>query len=297
MENKKLLSYLLKDLSELDELFAESGKNSFDNFEIEFIKNRISGSIRLIKLLIERENNISNEINPEIFTATNQKLPNTEPPTNLVEEKTKGKIEENPAVKTPGVWIEEKATNVFEQEVSGQIEPEIKAVEKVVEKEEVTIVENNITAPEIVQEKIEIEQQIVETQQQNVHIKSEAIQKELELEEDEPVDIHNKRLGDSFLKEKSVNDIRSDDMSKLEHKLSNRPLSSIQSAIGINDRFQYIRELFEGSADNFVKAVTELDSMNDMKEAVDYLQTNFKWKKNEASLKFVNLIKRRFPNE
>ena len=297
MENKKLLSYLLKDLSELDDLFAESGKNSFDNFEMEFIQNRISGSIRLIKLFIERENNIPAEINPEIFTDQNQKLPNSEPLFKKVEEKITENIKENPAIKTPGVWVEEKATKVFEQEVSRQIEPEIKAAEKIIEKEEVTMVENNITAPEIVQETIEIEQQIVETQQQNHQYKSEVIQKELELEEDEPVDLHNKRLGDSFFKEKSVNDIRTDDLPNLEHKLSNRPLSSIQSAIGINDRFQYIRELFEGSADNFVKAVAELDSMNDMKEAVDYLQTNFKWKKNEASLKFVNLIKRRFPNE
>ncbi|HSH20260.1 MAG TPA: hypothetical protein VLA03_07390, partial [Draconibacterium sp.] len=114
---------------------------------------------------------------------------------------------------------------------------------------------------------------------------------------EEPVDVHNKRLGDSFLKEKSLNDLMSGDSSKLEHKLSNRPVSSIQSAIGINDRFQYIRELFEGSADNFVKAVSDLDSMEDIKEAVDYLQTNFKWKKNDTSLKFINLIKRRFPHE
>ena len=124
-----------------------------------------------------------------------------------------------------------------------------------------------------------------------------AVQQELKLEDEEPVDIHNKRLGDSFSKEKSVNDLMSDDISKLEHKLSNRPVTSLQSAIGINDRFQYIRELFEGSADNFVKTVADLDSMNDIKEAVNYLQSNFKWKKNETSLKFVSLIKRRFPNE
>jgi hypothetical protein len=208
-------------------------------------------------------------------------------------------IQENPAVKTPGVWIEEKTTKISEQVVNRKIEPEIITTSATIEENEVKVIENNIIAPEIKQENTtEKEQQvIVETTQQNLHIKSESVQKELELEEDEPVDVHNKRLGDSFLKEKSVNDIRSDDLSKLEHKLSNLPLSSIQSAIGINDRFQYIRELFEGSADNFVKAVAELDSMNDMKEAVDYLQTNFKWKKNEASLKFVNLIKRRFPNE
>ncbi len=300
MENKKLLNYLLKDLSELDELFAENGKNSFDEFEMEFIRNRISESIRLIKLFIERERNANAEINSDsvTFQKQKQKQPIAETPDNKLQGRVKENVVENPAAQTPGVWVEEKSSEVIEQQFNYQIETEEKTFETIVEKE-VTIVENRITAPEIVQEKeIKIEQQvIVETPPQNVQIIQETIQKELELEDDEPVDIHNKRLGDSFLKEKSVNDIRSDDMSKLEHKLSNRPLSNIQSAIGINDRFQYIRELFEGSADSFVKAVADLDSMNDMKEAVDYLQTNFKWKKNETSLKFVNLIKRRFPNE
>ena len=40
-----------------------------------------------------------------------------------------------------------------------------------------------------------------------------------------------------------------------------------------------------------------LVDFRDLKEAVNYLQTHFKWKKNETSLKFVSLIKRRFPNE
>ncbi len=298
MENKKLLNYLLKDLSELDELFAENGKNSFDEFEMEFVQNRISGSIRLIKLFIEKENNLPADINSENISFQKHEPPITEPSINKGEEKAKEHKQETTAVKTPGVWIEEKAPEVVEQPLNQHLEPEVIAPEILIE-EEVKIVENRTAAPEVVQEKEkEIEQEVVvETQQQNVQVGSEAKQKELELEEDEPVDIHNKRLGDSFLKEKSVNDIRSDDMSKLEHKLSNRPVSSIQSAIGINDRFQYIRELFEGSTDNFVKAVADLDSMSDMKEAVGYLQTHFKWKKNEASLKFVNLIKRRFPNE
>jgi hypothetical protein len=113
------------------------------------------------------------------------------------------------------------------------------------------------------------------------------------LEEDSPKSEANSRLGDSFLKGKSVNDLITD-QNKLEFKLSNRPVSSIQTAIGINDRFQYIRELFEGDTEKFVSAVKTLDSKQNIKEAVDYLRTNFKWKKNETSLKFVNLVKRRF---
>jgi hypothetical protein len=286
MENKKLLKYLLNDLRELEEMFAEKGKNSFDEFETEFIQNRISGSIRLVKLFLEKENNMP--VNSETGESESKKqdqpvFETSNNNNNNIEINSDENIRENLAVKTPGVWIEEKAPELITREIE----------------EKVIVVENNLTAPEIVQEKEEkIEEQILaETYIQNVQLHKEPVQKELQLEDEELVDIHHKRLGDSFLKEKSVNDIRSDDMSKLEHKLSNRPVSSIQSAIGINDRFQFIRELFEGSADNFVKAVTDLDSMKDMKEAVDYLQTNFKWKKNESSLKFVNLIKRRFPNE
>jgi hypothetical protein len=283
MENKKLLKYLLNDLSELEEMFAEKGKNSFDEFETEFIQNRISGSIRLVKLFLDKENSTTANLEPVVAALKKQEQPVTESLISNLEISTEENIRENLAVKTPGVWIEEKASEV---------------VTHVIE-EKVIAIENKLTAPEIVMENEEkIEEQILtETHLQNVQLHEEPVQKELQLEDEELVDIHNKRLGDSFLKEKSVNDIRSDDMSKLEHKLSNRPVSSIQSAIGINDRFQFIRELFEGSADNFVKAVTDLDSMKDMKEAVDYLQTNFKWKKNESSLKFVNLIKRRFPNE
>ncbi len=282
MENKKLLKYLLNDLSELEEMFAEKGKNSFDEFETEFIQNRISGSIRLVKLFLEKENSISANLEPVVTAIEKQEQPVTELLINNVDITSEENIRENKAVRNPGVWIEEKAPVVVTHETE----------------EKVVVVENSLTAPDIVREKEEkIEEQIIiETYKQNFHLHEEPVQNELRLEEDEPVDIHSKRLGDSFSKEKSVNDIRSDDMSKLEHKLSNRPVLSIQSAIGINDRFQYIRELFEGSADNFVKAVAELDSMNDMKEAVDYLQANFKWKKNDASLKFVNLIKRRFPN-
>ena len=104
------------------------------------------------------------------------------------------------------------------------------------------------------------------------------------------------RLGDRFVKEKSLNDLLANGSDKLENKLSNTPVGSLQGAIGINDRYIYIRELFNGSAETFSKTVADLDKLQNIQEAVAYLQQNYKWKKNDASLKFVNLIKRRFPN-
>ena len=278
MENKKLLKYLLKDLSELDEMFSEKGKNSFDDFEMEFIQNRVTGAKRLIQLFFEHENDKPAEFKSDNSSHQKTELQNFD----LLKVKSEIKVEE----KTPEIIVEEKNHETA-------IEEKIKVAENEIKVPEIAKVPEMVKAAEVViHEKTEIEVSVQEVRTQSV-----AVQQELQMDDDEPVDIHNKRLGDSFLKEKSVNDLMSDDFSKLEHKLSNRPVSSIQSAIGINDRFQYIRELFEGSADNFVKTVADLDSMNDIKEAVNYLQSNFKWKKNETSLKFVNLIKRRFPNE
>ena len=278
MENKKLLKYLLKDLSELDEMFSEKGKKSFDDFEMEFIQNRVTGAKRLIQLFFEHENDKPAEFKSDTPSHQKTELQNLD----IMEVKSEIKVEE----KTPEIIVEEKIHETAIEEKLKVAENEIK-VPEIAKMPEMAKV-----AEVVIHEKTENEVSVQEVRTQSV-----AVQQELQMDDDEPVDIHNKRLGDSFLKEKSVNDLMSDDFSKLEHKLSNRPVSSIQSAIGINDRFQYIRELFEGSADNFVKTVADLDSMNDIKEAVNYLQSNFKWKKNDTSLKFVNLIKRRFPNE
>lgn len=280
MENKKLLKYLLKDLSELDEMFSEKGKNCFDELEMEYIQNRVTGAKRLVQLFFEHENEKPAESRSDISSQQNTELQNFD----LLKGKAEIKVEE----KTPEIIVEDKIHEVIVEE---------KIHETSIE-EKIQVIENEIKAPEMakIPEIVIHEKTLNEVSIHEVSTQSVVYQQELQMEDEEPVDIHNKRLGDSFSKEKSVNDLMSEDFSKLEHKLSNRPVTSIQSTIGINDRFQYIRELFEGSADNFVKTVADLDSMDDIKDAVNYLQTNFKWKKNETSLKFVNLIKRRFPN-
>jgi len=274
--------------------------------EMEFIHNRVAGAKKLVQMFVEHENVVHTENKPD---SSSLQKPNMQ--------------QIDFSVGKTGVWLEEVKTEIKPAEKTTEIAEEVKSPGVVIsESAPETVIED--TAPEIVEEKVtdikieevvqenenrfsepEIdavnevkieEQQVDETPKQTAKSRPVAIQQELRLDDEEPAEVHQKRLGDLFSKEKSVNDLLSDS-SKLESKLSNRPVENLQSAIGINDRFQYIRELFEGSADNFVKTVADLDSMNDIKDAVSYLQTNFKWKKNETSLKFVNLIKRRFPHE
>lgn len=277
MDNKKLLNFLLKDLNELDELFTEKENGDFDQLETEFILTRVKGAKKLVQILTDRENSAG--------IAAPEKTPEHKNETQHVIEKTA-----EPVLKT--------VEDVPEPEPEIKVEMQEPAPVPVVE-----IPAEPVFEAETIQEEVVVEKDLVEAKNETpeedlTEMKEEQVASEKEVELDEPpAENAGKRLGDSFLIEKSVNDLMGDESGKLEHKLSNRPVTSIQSAINLNDRFQYIRELFEGSADTFSKTVEEIDKMENLKEAVNYMQQNFKWKKNEISLKFINLVKRRFPNE
>jgi len=279
MENKKLLKFLLNDLSELDELISEKENKGFDELEIEFVQTRIKGAKKLLQILYDRENTPQKEV------VQNKKIE--------VLEKIVGQTEESiNALSSP-------IKNEVQEEVEGKEAQPEEITEDLVAEVPEEIKESAVIEPEKeIQTEIKIEEPIVKNEAKIEQVHKSLNENSVELkEEDEVVDEANHRLGDSFTKEKSVNDLMGADNSKLEHKLSNRPVANIQAAIGINDRFQYIRELFDGKTDIFSNAVVELDSKKDIKEAVEYLKQNFKWKKNETSLKFINLVKRRFSHE
>lgn len=269
MENKKLLKFLLRDLNELDEMVAEKGNQSFDELEMEFVHTRVKGVKKLIQILHDREGKSKETVIKEEVKPVEKKVE-----TKKEEPKQKEKV--------VAEIVQKKAIEKQED-----VEPKIKPTKVKVDEPTKVIETQKAGEAEVVEPLAEV---IVEER--------EAIEEEklVELEEEKKIEA-NGRLGDSFSKEKSVNDLVGTSSDKLEHKISNRPVANIQSAIGINDRFQFIRELFDGNSDSFNTAVSDLDNMGNINEAVEYIQKNYKWNKNETSLKFVNLVKRRFLNE
>ena len=103
-------------------------------------------------------------------------------------------------------------------------------------------------------------------------------------------------FGEQFQKERSLNDVIGENKSS-ESKLSNGPISSLRAAIGLNDRFLFIREIFDNNTDKYNKVIEQLDQLETIQEAVDYLKSNITLQKNETSLKFVDLLKRRFSKQ
>jgi hypothetical protein len=78
-------------------------------------------------------------------------------------------------------------------------------------------------------------------------------------------------------------------------KLQSKPISSISSAIGINDKFKLIRDLFNEDSELYVRTIEKLDSCNDFNEAFNYINTSFNWDMEDDSVLFIlDLVRRKF---
>jgi len=82
---------------------------------------------------------------------------------------------------------------------------------------------------------------------------------------------------------------------KLADNLNRKPLSNIKSGVGINDVFLYTKELFNGVRQDYIDTVSDLDSLESLDSALEYIHNNFSWDfEKQATKKFMNLLNRRF---
>jgi hypothetical protein len=100
-------------------------------------------------------------------------------------------------------------------------------------------------------------------------------------------------IVDQFKAQTSINDSRA----KPEPTITVRqPIRDIAKAIAINDRFLFIRELFEGDTSLFSQTVNKLNAMHNLEEAKQYMQTVAKnWDDTtEPAQLFLSIVQRRY---
>lgn len=102
MENRKLLNFLLNDLSELEEIFREKGQSGFDELEMEFIESRLTGMKRLLSRLNQQKGSsqVSNaQETKRSHTSSEEKQDNTSisssTPSQKTETTTQLEVEKN----------------------------------------------------------------------------------------------------------------------------------------------------------------------------------------------------------
>lgn len=83
----------------------------------------------------------------------------------------------------------------------------------------------------------------------------------------------------------------------LSHHLKKKHVTNLSEAIGINDRFLFIREIFNGNKDAYNQAISKLDKAENLQEAISIIAGYTGDKpENEAVIELLDLVRLKFPD-
>ena len=99
--------------------------------------------------------------------------------------------------------------------------------------------------------------------------------------------------------ESTLNDRLKQGKAELMEILKETPVKDLRKAIGINDRFHFVHELFRGDESMYERSIKTINSFNIYAEAEYWINRELKVKlawddKKETVIEFYQLVKRRF---
>ena len=96
----------------------------------------------------------------------------------------------------------------------------------------------------------------------------------------------------------SINDRLKESKLEMGDKLTETPIKDLKKAIGINDRFLFINELFRGDEAMYERSIKTINNFTILPEAQYWIQRELKvkigWKDSDVVKQFDQLVKRRF---
>ena len=108
-----------------------------------------------------------------------------------------------------------------------------------------------------------------------------------------------KEVNDSATLGESLNDKLKQGKTELIEVLKETPVKDLRKAVGINDRFLFINELFRGDENMYERSIKTINSFNIYAEAEYWISRELKvklgWNNEQPSVQhFDQLVKRRF---
>jgi hypothetical protein len=99
------------------------------------------------------------------------------------------------------------------------------------------------------------------------------------------------RLGDVIAKNVTT---LADKMAEEQPTTAFNRITDIRKAIGLNDKFLMIRDLFGGDAKLYEQTITRLNEFDDLDECMIFIVENFRWNPDSEGAKFlVSLLERK----
>ena len=211
------------------------------------------------------------------------------------------------------------AENILPAPIVESIKPDIVMKPEVVKKEieeKIVIKEVSKPEPEISKPVIipEVSPQIViPIKEEAAEVNKTLFEEKVEIEAEQPQKKTKAKKSsvDLFSAHSTIADKFKDDKQSLNEKLSGvqndksiaaklqkNPIADLKAAIGINEKFKFINELFEGNLQKYNDEIAKLNTFGNINEAekhISLLKSEFSWKEgSEAFHELSELISRRY---
>jgi len=146
---------------------------------------------------------------------------------------------------------------------------------------------------------LEIEQQAASEPEEEIEAQEDVLAEE---EEEQPMIKKEKQVGKIFadrfsVPENQINETigRNKIQTDLSSRLQSKPITDINKALGVNDKFLFAKELFNGDKARFKETIDVVNNANDFDEAINYINENFAWDMDNPYAKmFIDLVNRKY---
>ncbi|MFW5886426.1 MAG: hypothetical protein ACOCUL_01590 [Bacteroidota bacterium] len=104
-------------------------------------------------------------------------------------------------------------------------------------------------------------------------------------------------LGEKLIsRTNSINEsLKRNKQSDISTRLKSKKINDLFSAIGINDKFLFQKELFNSNKGKYEEAINFLNTAESLENAFQFIDSNYQWDmESEAAQKFMEIIKRKF---
>ena len=180
--------------------------------------------------------------------------------------------------------IEILKLNLNKQDKEPILTPDNQEISEEKPLESINLVSEDITAPtepEFVEE-IKVDNEVKEVE--------EVPEIKIEYDIKEPI-ISKDETNTSTLNDK-LQSVRGEN---LQEKIKKSRLEDIQSAIGINDQFLFIRELFDNNTKDYKSEIAYINTQDDYDKIISHFNQSKEWDNEDLTVtQFFSLIKRKF---
>jgi hypothetical protein len=273
--------------------------------------------------LLASVNKIVGELNELLKKYSKEDYNLTQIDIDLLKEKTRHTYDlllklSTPSVEDTSVLVKKEAFQDLpsETEIINKLEEE-EVIESETEKVE-EINTKEISTPEIIHEEgVEMEETSLETKLNISSEKEETEDPILEVEEElvkpipereitestnsSSIDLFSESsVGEKFEEKRTIVEKISEEqkVESVGDKIKKDKISGLKNAIGINEKFYFINELFGGDMKMYNEAIANLDNLNDFASGVQLLdeyRAKHEWKEdNDAFVQLSNFINRKY---